>query len=703
MNYIFGFKLEIYPLVQLFKFKAFMFMQSIVANIFYPHSIKKLFLMQFFVILILSLILFIVLTKIKKRKNTLNSASDLTNLKGECCRRIIKKVMMICCSLTLIFAFIVDFLIGNNTNNLLLKSIMIIQKFTYWPVVFFIIFCIFLLFVSNKNLERHKKHKKLFDKKKIIYLGIVILLSSVRFFSLNSMLFNPHETSMFFSAEYIKLGNACRNFFDGVCYGTLEINDSQAMGTSFFSYFALIGLYIFEDDVLALKIISAIFGFLTVILTFFLVTRLYNPTTGFVSAVLFAFLPWHYLQSLIGLGEILVPLFSLLLLYTIQETLNKKDEKYFFLTSVLCGISFFYIYPSAKVLFWVVLVIAIFNYKKILRYPSKDVLIAFLVLALLAYPPIVYSLSKENCITGAIERRIQEKFSLSDYVQNFEEVMVLLFKEAPFGDEVFGNNFRHQLLVKPLNIILLFSLLYFSFLRNKNHVTLIWVVIPLLLVPFSISYSSRYLLAIIPAFLILIALFLEDIKNYFHKRIENKICKKLILVILIIVITLAVINQLIILKEYFINLERDSTKNEPSGAVSIAEYAASFLFENAIKSDKFVIFIPPLPPIESPIAKPIRSFYDYANYFNFKKTGQMSENIVQIITSVEEQKIKEESYLHKGYEVYYVLIACLDDEKNICPTNVFRILHPEHKPIYSIANPLPGSLEIYKLKNEYYF
>lgn len=75
----------------------------------------------------------------------------------------------------------------------------------------------------------------------------------------------------------------------------------------FFSYLVFISEKIFSSPEYIVRIPSVIIGVVTVWLIYQLASQMYGKKAGLISALLLAFLPWHVIQSRIGVSLILTP------------------------------------------------------------------------------------------------------------------------------------------------------------------------------------------------------------------------------------------------------------------------------------------------------------------------------------------------------------------------------------------------------------
>jgi hypothetical protein len=85
-----------------------------------------------------------------------------------------------------------------------------------------------------------------------------------------------------------------------------------------------LGLLIFNEDVYAVRMPTVCYGTLTILLTYFIGRRLFNPAVGLVAAALYALSPWCCEKAAFGRYESQLQVFTLLTVYFFWRTLHTK-------------------------------------------------------------------------------------------------------------------------------------------------------------------------------------------------------------------------------------------------------------------------------------------------------------------------------------------------------------------------------------------
>ncbi|MBU1524414.1 MAG: glycosyltransferase family 39 protein, partial [Candidatus Omnitrophica bacterium] len=115
----------------------------------------------------------------------------------------------------------------------------------------------------------------------------------------------------------------------------------------FFSYLVFFAKKIFSHPIYIVRTPSAVIGAFTVILIYMLAKEMYGKRTGLISALLLAFLPWHVIQSRIGVSLILTPFFGCLIFLAVVKAIHRKSNLWFLLSWVFLGIGSFYTYQNS--------------------------------------------------------------------------------------------------------------------------------------------------------------------------------------------------------------------------------------------------------------------------------------------------------------------------------------------------------------------
>ena len=91
----------------------------------------------------------------------------------------------------------------------------------------------------------------------------------------------------------------------------------------FFSYVVFFTKKIFSNPIYAVRIPSVVIGVATVILIYKLAKEMYGQKSGLISSLLLCFLPWHVIQSRIGVSLILTPFFGCLIFFVLTRAIRK--------------------------------------------------------------------------------------------------------------------------------------------------------------------------------------------------------------------------------------------------------------------------------------------------------------------------------------------------------------------------------------------
>lgn len=568
---------------------------------------------------------------------------------------------------------------------------------TYWLVVVIVLCWIVSLFINSIKI------KKIINKKVLISIIILLFLSSIRFWDLDAMPMNEDELrSFFWPAEYMKDNRFSQNPYM-VNYAYIPINDFSGTGTALFTYLTFLNLHIINDPILAIRSISVLVGIITVLLTFFLIKSLYSYKIGLLSSLFLALLPWHVIHSRIGISEILVPLFGVLIFYTFKKTIEKKDIKFLFLMSMLLGIGVSYIYTSSKLFLIITLFLVIIYYKRLSRYGFKNIILTIFIFLLFLYPHLALAYTSDYEFNGRIKAVIQQEFSLDKYIENLEVEFRMLFQDV-HGKFMYGQSLKGPLLSSTLGILLIFAFASTIFKKKADTVVNIWLVVPLLFVPIAQNVVARYLLAILPIFLVIISKFLNDIIE--STSIKNSPYKKLIYFITLLIIGITVLNLSYLNINYFQNVKKDLNENIIWGYG--IEQAIEFLFEEKIKNDNFIILgdwrmVP-------------GKYYTWRDYGFLKgEYVSLSDVDTHFIPDFPKdgERIKDfgKNYLKKGITSYYLIWNpamrygdCLGLEEKRCQyirwgADIFNKIHPDKKPIQTIYYPNKEiALNIYEIK-----
>ncbi len=191
-------------------------------------------------------------------------------------------------------------------------------------------------------------------------------------------------------------------------------------------YLLIPSIKIFGLNEWGVRLPAALFGVLTVYLTYLLATRLYSRRVGLFSAFLLAVSPWHLMLSRpafeagVALGLILAGIYF----YIMSLDKNTKNAKLYTLySSLVFGLSL-HTYHSAKIVVPLLILFLSWVYRKSLTL--KMIIYPILILTLFVYP------IARDVVTGKTQARYNQVGITTD--AELTERFFRYRKTAPFGE-----------------------------------------------------------------------------------------------------------------------------------------------------------------------------------------------------------------------------------------------------------------------------
>lgn len=264
-----------------------------------------------------------------------------------------------------------------------------------------------------------------------------------------------------------------------------------------------------------LRLLSVIFGVLTIYVTYLIAKNLFNKNIGIVSAFLFSIAPYHiyYSQEVRMYAE--VAFFATVSVYFFYE-LIKKDSLKNYSGYILASLALIYIHYEG-----IFLLVAQLSFLMILR---KDQLVKFLKalsLIFLLYLPWLPQLFAQLKLGGNIDQ----------YLPGWRDVLSLPYLNAipltllkfSIGRISFENQIIYGLvafIVLALLVIILFKSV--NKLEKNSKFILFWFAVPIILsfvISFKIPINQPFrILFVLPAFYILLSLGIQSfgkLKKFF--------------------------------------------------------------------------------------------------------------------------------------------------------------------------------------------
>lgn len=301
----------------------------------------------------------------------------------------------------------------------------------------------------------------------------------------------------------------------------------------FFSYLVFFTNKIFTSPEFIIRMPAVIIGSATVTLVYMLGKEMYGRRIGLLSSLLLCLLPWHVIQSRVGVSLILTPFFGCLIFLSLFKSINKKSNLWFFLSWFFLGVGTFYTYQNS-LLFIPIFLATLLFLRKELHWLKLEIFIFSIITFLIIVYPLLYLQ-----ITGQIPEYLGKVYRMYYNDANFKDSLSeLLFKSfINFRDNIFesfkglffreyffqyGRALHYPLLINFLSllVILLSIVLSLYYRKAADKVILIWLALGYIGGISGVRFhSARYIIIVLPVFLIFIGRFIGEIFN----RIPNRV------------------------------------------------------------------------------------------------------------------------------------------------------------------------------------
>ena len=237
-------------------------------------------------------------------------------------------------------------------------------------------------------------HKKVW----IILFGIILLASALRFWQLGHVPISPDwdEASLGYNA-YSILHTGKDEYGQFLPIVFKSFGDYKP---ALYSYLAIPSILIFGLDVFAVRLPSALFGVLTVLITFFLVKELFKRNNiALLASFLLAISPWHIQFSRVAFETNVGLAFNVIGVFLFVKSLKKP---WLLIPSALTLALNLYVYQSEKVFTpLLVLLLLVIYFKQILHMPKKVLVSAAIVGFLVIIPMVSFTLFNKSGLARA--------------------------------------------------------------------------------------------------------------------------------------------------------------------------------------------------------------------------------------------------------------------------------------------------------------
>ena len=389
-----------------------------------------------------------------------------------------------------------------------------------------------------------------------------------------------------------------------------------------------------------LRLFSAIFGVLSIIVIFFLSKELFNERTGIITSLIFALsvVMIEYSQEA-RLYNMLI-LIVLLSAYFLLKSLKTNKNKYIagFIISNIAGI-----YTHYPFLFFVIFELFFISFVSIKNYlKSKKIIVDKIYIAafslLLFYIPLVPRLLNPKFVST----HYLGKFSGGSIIRLFLQLNTWIYPSESLRGKLINlqfNLFSFSELLLVISILLLAFLLFIFVLKNfitiKNIdvnklFLLFWLLIPSI-VAFVVLFNTivtfgslKYFIFIIPPYLILAANGISAIKS-----------KKTFLVLLIGLLSIAP------LCSYYSNPSKPQYKQ-----------AVEFMELNSNNQEKIIVNLPSVTVPFNYYSDKLANIYGINNSDEAKKLSLNSDSLWLVLsTKYADQDGKIKTFLDGQYKL----------------------------------------------------
>lgn len=330
-----------------------------------------------------------------------------------------------------------------------------------------------------------------------------------------------------------------------------------------------------------------IIGAITVLLIYALAGQMYGRKAAVACSLLLCFLPWHIIHSRIIGRVIWIPFFGCLIFLSLFKAIQEKRKLWAWLWFLL---SCFFLRVSLRVYESAVLFIPIFFVSfiwlgKEIKYSRKQraILITILITLLFISTAIFLSLGMNGKLREYFYRGYHKDifegslfFNLWENTRNNVGFAIKdLFFNFSGSSFLYGKALKAPLLIHPIVFFLFMVSLVFSIYQRKasDKILLVWLFLGFLGGVSGVNFfQPRYILIILPPFVIFIGKFIADIFNRLPKK--NFLKRKFLLIIWLVLYLWLIITEVTQWMSYYyaapFNLEECRTNSY--GCKEAAEY-----------------------------------------------------------------------------------------------------------------------------------
>lgn len=300
----------------------------------------------------------------------------------------------------------------------------------------------------------------------------------------------------------------------------------------FYLYLVFLTKHIFVSPEYAVRLPAVLIGIGTVALIYKLGRDMYNQKVGVLSAIFLAFLPWHIVQSRVGVTLILTPFFGCLILVVLLRAINKQSRIWFLIFCLLWGIGSFYTY-QASLLFIPIFLTAVFCIKRQLLWLNLKTKLIGVALFLLNIFPLLYLvlIGQTYRYLYKINGMFLGQRQFNGFLAPFKQLFSNLSSNAYFayrflfinssGALITAERFEEPLLIHWVSLPVILTAVICAMLKKSvsDKILLLWLLLGFMGGLGGVfSPQARYIFIILPPLIILVSRFIVEFLNVVYRR-----------------------------------------------------------------------------------------------------------------------------------------------------------------------------------------
>ncbi len=295
-------------------------------------------------------------------------------------------------------------------------------------------------------------------------------------------------------------------------------------------YSAMPFIYIFGLNEFAVRITSAFYGILAVIMMYIVGREYFNQRIGLWSAFLLAISPWHVHFSRVGFQLIASVFWLLVVLYFLHKSFKNQ---YYFIPAVVSILITFFTYSTTKMYLPFLIIFHMFSYPLNWLQLVKKKFILFVIGITLIVGTIIVTPLLQNGTFFQRWMQVDQHYSLKEiatsYSNHFSTDFLFMTGDAEFPNQQVKRHSIHGVgELYWFQLLFLFVSVAIFIISKKERMKLIFWVLFLYIYPLGTIFTSlepqatRSILGVIP-FTLITAYGIDQIPRLFKTEILKKL------------------------------------------------------------------------------------------------------------------------------------------------------------------------------------